>query len=206
MYVLCKAPLCLRRETEEAQPNSGGHRRRSAGISSLFPNDLGLQVIESLTLPIVYQTADEIEYYRQRFSAGLAALTADISLETPTSCRRALEAVACHRNFLLSYQGKNDLELQQAYGRLVHRIAAANFPEWTHEVRMPGLDGRLRIGYISTYFYTYSSVAKAFVGWLLRHDRSRFEVCAYHVGPETDALGEWAVAVRHEILSSTQRP
>ena len=36
-------------------------------------------------LPIVYQTADEIDYYRQRYAAGLTALTADISLETPTA-------------------------------------------------------------------------------------------------------------------------
>ncbi len=156
----------------------------------VFPHDLAIRMKESLILPVIYQTVEEIGYYRRRFWDGLSALAARISLETPESRRDALNAVSAHRNVLLGYQGENDLELQQRYGNLVHRIVAANFPEWADTPPMPGLNGKLRIGYVSSYFLNHSSVVKTFLRWLLMHDRVRFDVHAYQVGQAPDCIAD----------------
>jgi predicted O-linked N-acetylglucosamine transferase (SPINDLY family) len=155
----------------------------------IFPDDPRLKMLEALSLPILYRSTDEIQYYRRRFSQGLAALSAGLSLETPVERRRALRGVAAYVNFYLGYQGCDDRQLQQEYGKLAHRIVTANFPDWAQPVPTLRLGGRLRIGYISAFFRNHS-VSKNHLGWLREHDRSEFEVYAYYLGEETDAITE----------------
>src|SRR5438477_7165629 len=117
-----------------------------------FPDDWWFRLKEALLLPLVYESTAEIDYYRQRFSSGLASLAADPSLETPAARRSALKALASHVNFYLPYQGYNDVQLQRVYGNFVHRIVTANFPDWARAVPMPEAGGKLRIGYASASF------------------------------------------------------
>jgi predicted O-linked N-acetylglucosamine transferase (SPINDLY family) len=152
---------------------------------ALFPEDLGIRLTEALLLPVLYRTVGEIDHYRRRFSSGLAEVTAAVSLATPAARHNAMEAVAGHTNFYLPYQGHNDLPLQQEYGKLVHRIVAANYPGLSTAVPVPPTGEKLRVGYVSAHFHMHS-VTKLFLRWLQEHDRERFEVYAYHVRARTD--------------------
>jgi predicted O-linked N-acetylglucosamine transferase (SPINDLY family) len=99
--------------------------------------------------------------------------------------------VSRYLNFYLGYQGRNDRDLQEQYGRYVHRIVAANYPEWVKPLDMPPVPsgGRIRVGYISAHFRNHS-VSKLFAGWLYERNRHDFEIFVYHNGQNVDAVTE----------------
>ncbi|MHC4414350.1 MAG: tetratricopeptide repeat protein [Planctomycetota bacterium] len=144
-----------------------------------------------LALPVIYETADEIPAWRKRFEEGLGTLVDETPLETGPERATALEGVGSFTPFLLAYQGRDDLALQRTYGELAHRVMAASYPKWTRHRRMPALskDGRIRVGYVSTYFRFHSGARWA-IGLLEERDRRRFEVRCYSAGLQTDHVTE----------------
>jgi predicted O-linked N-acetylglucosamine transferase (SPINDLY family) len=159
--------------------------------SELFPEKFLLKLIEALSLPAIYESAEEIVEYRARFTRGLHKLSQQLSLETTAAREDACAAIAHHSNFRLGYQAQNDRDLQVEYGRLHHRIMAANYPEWAKPIPLPGIlpGEKLRVGYVSSRFQNLSA-AKYFSGWIREHDKNAFTVHAYHVGSETDSITE----------------
>jgi len=157
--------------------------------SELFPEVSYFRLWEALMLPVLYQTEKQIEHYRLHFVAGLKTVIAELKLDTPKNRLAALRAIEKHVNFYLGYQGYNDREVQEEYGRFLHRIVAANYPEWAESLQMPPTDpgGRIRVGYITAHFRDHS-VSKLFLGWLSEHDREDFEVFTYHNGHSVDVL------------------
>ncbi|MBL1174385.1 tetratricopeptide repeat protein [Pantanalinema sp. GBBB05] len=152
-----------------------------------FPDNVLFQLQFHLFLPILYQTSEEIERYRQRYTQGLATVTQQQTWTTPTLRQKALQSLGRHINFLLAYQNQNDRELQKQYGQWVHEIMAANYPQWANPVPMPPVSDRIRVGYVSGCFSEHT-VGKLMRGWFLHHDRTRFEIHTYHVFPKNDAL------------------
>jgi predicted O-linked N-acetylglucosamine transferase (SPINDLY family) len=163
----------------------------AARAKLLFPEDARFELWEALILPVLYDTPSEIEGYRARYAAGLRSVAASDDLSTSAGRRRMLEAVANHVNFYLGYQGGDVRDLQEEWGRFVHQVVAANYPEWAVARPMPPLapDGRIRVGYVSAHFRNHS-VAKLFLGWLQQHDHTAFEVFAYHNGRTSDHVTE----------------
>jgi protein O-GlcNAc transferase len=157
--------------------------------SELFPEKFLPKLIEALSLPVIYDSTEEIDEYRARFTQGLCELTQEFSLETPEARGDALAAIAHHSNFRLGYQAQNDRDLQVEYGRLHHRIMAANYPEWAKTISMPEIlpGEKLRIGYVSSRFRNVSA-AKYFSGWIREHNEDAFSVYAYHIGSKTDSI------------------
>ncbi len=119
------------------------------------PDDVYLKLVYNLTLPILYDDREEIDWYRNRFSKGLEAITQEISLETPEAVNKALLGIGRWTNFLLAYQGNNDLELQKKYGQFIYRIMAAKYPEWVKELPINHFnqDDKIRVGYVSGFLH-----------------------------------------------------
>ncbi|WP_019501407.1 tetratricopeptide repeat protein [Pseudanabaena sp. PCC 6802] len=144
-----------------------------------------------LTLPIMYDTAEQIEYWRQRFTQGLTDFSRqiDIKLETGTEVDKlwALDSIKVDTNFYLPYQAQNDLDLQTQYGRTIHRIMAANYPQWIQPLEMPPIapGEKIRIGYISNYLRMHSG-GRWVLNWLRYRDRQTFEVYSYLVDSKAD--------------------
>ncbi|HEY4839560.1 MAG TPA: hypothetical protein VIH72_13180 [Candidatus Acidoferrales bacterium] len=159
--------------------------------SEIFPTDVLLKLLEALVLPVIYDSTQEIDEYRTRFMKGLQRVTHEVSLKTPAEKKNALAAVASYANSHLGYQARNDRELQIEYGQFLHRIMAANYPEWVKPIRMPELSTgeRLRIGYVCSRFRNLSA-SKCFSGWLSDHKKENFAVFAYHAGVKTDSVTE----------------
>ncbi|MEG4573207.1 tetratricopeptide repeat protein [Microcoleus sp. N3A4] len=157
--------------------------------SKLLPHALYLKREAELLLPVIYENSEEIEFYRQRFAQGLQNLSQQISLETPEAKQNALHGISYSQNFFLQYQGKNDLDIQKQYGLIVHRIMAANYPQWVLPRFMPPLKPKekIRIGYVSDGLRG-NGVGKLLVGWLRNCDRQLFEIYCYHINSEEDAL------------------
>jgi protein O-GlcNAc transferase len=156
-----------------------------------FPDDLNLQFQAQLLLPIIYDSPEDIDYYRERFQTDLENINRFIDLSTPATRKKALDCIAGYVPFHLAYQGREMLDLQRQYGALVSRIMSANYPQWTQPLPMPPLptDGKLRIGYASAHFHSHS-VTKDHLGWLRDHDRKRIEVYTYSMGTESDKTTE----------------
>jgi protein O-GlcNAc transferase len=168
----------------------------------LFPDELIFRLREALLLPVFYDSPQQIEYYRNRFTEGLHRLIREVQLKSPLDRQRALEAIGKSSNKYLPYQGQNDRELQTLYGGWVHKIMAANFPQLAQPVPMPALNGKIRTGYLSSQSARFigTSAEKLFGGWIRELDREQFEVLAYHADRSADDSAEnvlrWNVPFR----------
>src|SRR5919199_1380550 len=152
-----------------------------------LPDNLSLKLHQQLTLPIVYDSPEEIESYRQRFTQGLEALVQQTKLDTPEVISNALIALSRWTNFYLQYQGKNDLNLQKKYGQFVHQVMAANYPDWVKPLSiLPNKEGeKIRVGYISAFLRNHNG-GKWALGWLKNHNKHNFEIYCYYTGREVD--------------------
>ncbi|WP_315792062.1 tetratricopeptide repeat protein [Fischerella sp. JS2] len=157
--------------------------------SQLLPHVLSLKIQQQCTLPILYETEAEIDYYRQRFTQGLEQLVQQTYLESIEDKSNALSAIACRTNFYLQYQGKNDLNLQKKYGHFVHQVMSANYPEWVKPISMPPVsnNGKIRIGYVSECMRMHT-VGRLMLGWLRNRNHQDFEVYCYHIDPIVDSI------------------
>jgi predicted O-linked N-acetylglucosamine transferase (SPINDLY family) len=143
---------------------------------------------QHLILPILYDTPDQIVTQRQYFCRGFNQLLRHLDLTTPQGQAFALCGLASRTNFYLAYQGLNDRGLQAKYGRLIHKIMAANYPQWVQPLPVPPVEnGKIRVGYLSANLMAHSAAAWA-RGWIQAHDRARFEVYCYHIGQRVDAV------------------
>jgi len=165
--------------TEEAISVS----RRAA---SLFPEHGYFDLIAALQLPVLYDTAADIDRYRAIFATNLKAIIAKLRQKTPAA---RLAAVRRYITFYLGYQGRDDRALQEEYGRFLRDVMAENYPAWCAPRKMPPIPsgGRIRIGYISAHLRQHS-ISKLFAGWLTQRNRQDFEVFAYHSGGVVDAV------------------
>jgi predicted O-linked N-acetylglucosamine transferase (SPINDLY family) len=157
--------------------------------SLALPDDLSLRLAKCLTLPILYETQEEVNFYRSRFSQGLEEVIQLTQLNTPQARSSALIGIGRHTNFYLQYQCKNDVELQKKYGQFVHRIMKAKYPEWTEGLPMPSLskNGKIRVGYICDSMRS-DGAGKLYLGWLENYNKQKFEVYCYYTYPSRDQL------------------
>jgi predicted O-linked N-acetylglucosamine transferase (SPINDLY family) len=144
-----------------------------------------------LSLPMFYRHESQINAVRERFSANLATLIRATAVDSPQTRRQALEGLAVTANFYLQYQGRDDRELQEQYGRLAVAVMAANYPRWSGKKPMvPRVPGeKIRVGYASSCMYGHT-IGIFLLGWLDQPDRETFEYFCYHIGDRRDALTE----------------
>ncbi|WP_016949679.1 hypothetical protein [Anabaena sp. PCC 7108] len=155
----------------------------------LLPDDYTFKILKYLTVPTIYNHQEEIKFYRQRYTQGLQTLIQETSLNTPQERSNALAGIGRLTNFYLSYQAQNDVDLQRQYGELVHKIMAANFPQWVVPLSMPELQPqeKIRIGYASNYLHSYSGTLWL-TGWLRYCEHQNLEIYCYYTGNQPDPI------------------
>jgi protein O-GlcNAc transferase len=165
-----------------------------------FPHSYTFRLLKALLLPLVYASLEDIQSYRDRYQNELQALVAETSLDSIAHRQSALAGIARFSSFYLTYQAQSMVELQQQYGALVHRIMAANYPDWAQPRPMPTCPGKLRVGYISHYFHAYSGTLWL-TGWLKHHNHQQVEIYCYYTGNAPDAVTEafqtWSDVFHH---------
>ncbi len=103
-------------------------------------------------------------------------MSRELRLDTTEEKHRALFAVGSHVNVQLGYQARNDRDLQKRYGDFVHRIMAANFPQWVKPIAMPPAPPSERVAR-RVYFLPVSrnlSATKYFLGWIREYNPEKF--------------------------------
>ena len=159
--------------------------------ANILPNEYVFQLLKHLTLPIVYDTPDEIQFYKERFVTQLEKLIQQTSLKTSESKINAFLGLRSFTNFYLAYQAHNVVEDQSKYANLVHQVMAANYPQWVQPRSIPPLleNGKIRVGYISSYLHSYSGTLWL-TGWLRYANTKQFEIYCYYTGNDSDPITE----------------
>ncbi|MEX0270317.1 tetratricopeptide repeat protein [Leptolyngbyaceae cyanobacterium UHCC 1019] len=147
------------------------------------------KLLNALLLPLAYDSPEEIEFYRDRFTVALQNLIEETVLETANQQEDALVGSRCFTSFQLTYQAQSMLELQQQYGHLIRKIMTANYPEWVQHLSMPAIETKIRIGYASHYFHAYSGTLWL-TGWLKYCNHQNFEIFCYYTGDSPDLITE----------------
>jgi protein O-GlcNAc transferase len=180
--------VALRGETRIAEAR--GHFERAVALRPDFAEaELALCMAE---LPALYADAAEIDERRGAYASQLAKLSAN--LERSVAPAALAEAIGSHQPFYLPYQGRNDRELQTAYGALVCKVMAARYQ--TPVFAGPPAPGeKIRLGIVSGFFRQHSNWKIPIKGWLKMLDRDRFHVSGYYTSSERDGETEAAEAM-----------
>lgn len=150
--------------------------RAAAAIAQL---DEGVaHSLRGLCLPYVYRDNAHVVEARAEYALALNRLE-----QAPAPLRLG---DLVHANFLLAYQGQNDLELQSRYGGWLCSQSARFQP-----VRAPVV--AKRIGLLSSFWRT-CTVGSYFASWITALKAAGFSVELYQLGPESDALTERLIA------------
>ena len=106
----------------------------------------------------------------------------------------AVDAVGSANPFYLAYQQANDIELQRLYGEIVHKIMTAKYPHFAHihHEKYQVTDKKIRIGFVSAFFYSHSNWKIPIKGWIENLDKNKFEIYAYYTGKKKDITTEEA--------------
>ncbi|MEE3715567.1 tetratricopeptide repeat protein [Tumidithrix elongata RA019] len=154
-----------------------------------------------LALPILYDTVEQIDAWRQRAIWGLEQFSQTIrmKLDTPVASEAefnknrqwCLNSILSITNFYLAYQAQNDVEFQYQYGQLIQEIVAARYPQWSWENHrpMPVLKAgeKIRIGYLSAYLCDHAAT-RLVLNWLRYSDSEQFEIYSYFIGKKPDEV------------------
>ena len=159
-----------------------------------YPASLSFQFDSRLLLPMVYTDKADLLAHRQRFETGLAELEAMLpSLQQDATQIHTL----ARSNFLLAYQGENDLSLQRRYASILGSmidaadpaLRARQQPEQPAQIDSPRstASGKIRVGFVGKWFYACTA-GNYFERWITHLDASRFERFVYYTGQTDDAV------------------
>jgi protein O-GlcNAc transferase len=139
-------------------------------------------------LAIIYSSIDEIELRRNNYNQHLQNLVTHYQAATPAERKNAAKAIGLIQPFYLAYQGLNDRNLQIVYGQIITQLMSSLYPQWSKPLALPQLaaNEKIRIGFVSKFFYNHSNWKIPIQGWVQNLDRSEFELFAYHTDVKRD--------------------
>ena len=147
-------------------------------------------------LPMIYIDELSIHTSRSNYYKELLNVYEMISLENPSDIKKAAaaEAVGVKQPFYLAYQGLNDKDLQQLYGKCLNKIMLHQYPHFMEYLPMPSysLGEKIRLGFVSKFFYRHSVWKIPLKGWVENLDNRRFSLYGYCTGTKKDKETERA--------------
>ncbi len=164
--------------------------RRALGLR---PGGIRARWIEAMMFPTLWRSEEEIATARDAWNRKLAAIEADLRLDSREAVLEAALAVQSATNFRLHYQGADDRPEQERYGRILARIAAARYPEHA-EPRRRARGRRPRVGFLSAHLRQHS-IWKTHGAWIA-DSRGDFAKHVYYAGHRMDAGFTDALAAR----------
>jgi protein O-GlcNAc transferase len=154
-------------------------------------------------LPILYERETDIDERRSAYATQLRALSETTKLESDLLDR----GVGSRQPFFLTYQGRNDRDLQSTYGAIVCGLMAKRYPPLPLGPR-PHADEPVRLGIVSGFFRAHANWNIPIGGWLGQLDRRRFRMFGYYTGAIQDAETQAAAGLCERFVQgplSTER-
>jgi len=184
------AEVCMQLGRAMAEADDlAGARRVFAEAARRAPTLLRAHIGRHLLLPNVYVDEADVARARAAYVDGLGALERELPAVAATLDAGARIDGVRWSNFLLAYQGEDDLPLQRRYAALLRRLVDdAPGAAGLNRVASPR-HGKPRIGFVSSFFRD-GTVGRYFESWITGVDRSRYDVIVYHLHAANDALVE----------------
>ena len=174
LQVFVKSELGLSDEAREIAVNAAAR----------FSDQLSFQFDSRLLLPMVYANRADLALRRTHYDAGLTELESMLpGMQQDPARIYTLERT----NFLLAYQGENDLQFQRRYANILGAmITAADADLRALPQRATG-QRKLRIGFVGKWFFSCTA-GNYFERWITQLDPSRFERFVYYTGQSSDEV------------------
>lgn len=151
------------------------------------------QKLSVLLIPRVYESTEQINYYRKLYYDSLTNLyndCSDIIINSNDLFNEYLQFIYCY-GFPLSYQGKNNkktLEMQCKLYRKIFPSLNYNSPYLNEIISRPKT--KIKIGFISTNFFN-QSVSRDRMGIIRNLPRQLFDVTVFFYFKPSDDLGNF---------------
>ena len=143
------------------------------------------RIRHALLLPQIYSSSEDLRQWRERYTTGLADLVARLDEYCPDP-----EQIFTlgQTNFLLTYQGYDDLVLQTDYANLQRRLIEKARPDLTERFKPIKRSGnRIKVGFVSS-FLRECTVGHYFARWIEDLDAGQFDCTLIYTGASPDAL------------------
>lgn len=178
-------------ETYQAISEITQARNLSEQALKKFPYDFLLFYQNFLLLPIIYRTIEEQNFFRQYHYDALKRMINQFQLTPSQNFKEMAFVVGLNSDFLWSYQGEDNLDLQRQFSDFVHEIMLRAYPHLQplsfslKSVNKPNNKLKINVGYVSRNLRN-QSVGRYFLGWIKHHDLSKFEITCYYPNTITD--------------------
>ena len=152
---------------------------------SINPNNAKAKWALVRLFPLLYNNKEEIIKHRKIYAKRLQQLSDNLQLSNATQVKNTFEGITSSNNFFLQYQGCDDKELQEIYGKVCHKVVNRYYKNLTYKTPPAKTHHRIRIAYCSTFLRDHNG-ANWLLGWLKDANHEKFEIYCYHTGSKTD--------------------
>ena len=136
-------------------------------VIQIEPNNLTSHWLSMNTFPIIYENLKEIDLYRKRFEDGTKKINYLLNTQSQYTKKQIVDAMKSSTNFYLSYQGRNDINLQQKYANLIERLTEKIYPQFHQERTINKSKKFIRIGFVSSFFKNHT-ISILFKNWIIK--------------------------------------
>jgi protein O-GlcNAc transferase len=165
--------------------NSKGYQERAMSIYEALarqnPHHPNQQLNHALSLPVVYQHAQDLAHWRQRYADGLETLL-----------HQQLNQLRPHKvgafsgsSFYLAYQGGDDKALQCKMAQVYQKI----LPIPPEKTTARPVNTKMRIGFISGHLSPKHTIGKLMYGIMARLSREKYDIHIFSVPSKHAFLG-----------------
>jgi len=153
--------------------------------NEINPNYLTSHWLSLNAFPIIYKNTKEIDFYRNRFLKYIQKINKLLEKNIKLTNNEILNALKTSSNFYLHYQGKDDLNLQTQYAKLIEKLTKRIYPQFQHKKNKKNLSKRIKIGFVSSNFKNHT-IAEQFKNWIIKINRTYFSTFVYFIGNKLD--------------------
>lgn len=181
--------LALQIFTKAELGASAAARAIASATAQKYPGRLSFQFDARLLLSAIYADKADLVAQRARYAAGLTELESMLpAMQRDPSRIYTLERT----NFLLAYQGEDDLSLQRRYADILGAMIEAADPALRERPARPHMAGpggsrKLRVGFVGKWFFSCTA-GNYFERWITALDATKFERFVYYTGNTSDEL------------------
>lgn len=137
------------------------------------------QAMFSLSMPVEYRSADEIELWWQRWDQSLTQME-----EHDDWATALFELMQIHNTFGLAYAGRDGRPYMERLLAVLGKGAERLLPRLVAPIERPRKPGKFRLGYISPQIQS-SNGSRWALGWLRNHS-PEIETYVFHAGEKED--------------------